>query len=92
MTPELDLFMIRFCNREQVKRSMVMRQALLDFLMHHAPELCPAGSLETIIEERFELRGNGTVRGVPNGPSKASLEESSVMKLFQAQASKVRSR
>lgn len=80
-SPELDLHLILFCNANKISRSDVMRRALNAYLMYHAPELRPVGSTEDIIAQRWELRGSGEKAGVPNGPSKATLGESSIMKL-----------
>jgi hypothetical protein len=81
--PSLDLHLMRFCKREKVLRSKVFQQALFDFLMFHAPELASTDSIETILEERWELRGTGVVKGVPNGPSDKTLETSRAMELHK---------
>ncbi len=65
-----------------------MRMALDKFLMYHAPELRPTGSMKDIIAQRWELRGSGEETGVPNGPSKATLEDSSIMKLHKGSMDK----
>ena len=83
ITLPLDLFFLRFCFREKKLRSEVLQQALLDFLMYHAPELKPSGSIEEMIRERWGLKGTGKFKGVVKGPSKANVEESRAMQLHQ---------
>lgn len=77
----LDLFLLRFCFREKKLKSEVFQQALLDFLIYHAPDLMPSGPIEDMIRERWGLKGKGKFKGVVKGPSKANVEESRVMEL-----------
>lgn len=75
---------MRYCNRESVSRTRVAQQSILDFLSWHAPELEPEGTTEEILSERWATRGTGVRKGVPNGPSKVDLNNSSAMKLHRA--------
>ena len=77
----LDLFLLRFCFREKKLKSEVFQQALLDFLLYHAPELRPQGPIEDMLRERWGLKGTGKFKGVIKGPSKANVEESRAMEL-----------
>jgi hypothetical protein len=79
----LDLFLLRFCSRENLNRSEVFQHALLQFLMYHAPDLKPDCPIEDMIRERWGLKGTGRFKGVKNGPSKATVEESRAMQLYQ---------
>jgi hypothetical protein len=83
LSPALDLWVLRFCSQENLRRSVFFQNALFEVLERHCPALRPSGSLEEILQERWKLKGTGEVKGVPNGPSSATLEESSAMKLYK---------
>lgn len=83
LSPELDLWVLRFCSQENLRRSVFFQNALFEVLNRHCPSLRPSGPLEDILKERWKLKGTGEVKGVPSGPSSATVETSRAMQLHK---------
>lgn len=83
LSPSLDLWMLRFCSQENIRRSVFFQNAIFEVLDRHCPNLKPTGSIEDILRERWNLKGTGEVAGVPSGPSSATVETSRAMQLHK---------
>lgn len=60
LTPPLDLWMMDFCHRNDIRRSDFVRQAIKDALLKHDPHGKPVASMGAILARRFsEIENDG---------------------------------